>query len=202
MRPLNTALLLPLAFTRAIQLPSFQSFTSAFPIGLDDYIPPSYSNNASVVEDHDLLRRQYSNTCPDDFKNCANLGAPGLCCASAAVCSPDAAGHVACCPSGVACSGTIGGVITEGTVNTYGSLISGSTRANGGGATTTSSFVFAGSTTQTTTGLVVANPSSTTNKNGGFVVDGSSTVALPAAAVRGVEVVRIALIEQRCEREY
>ena len=35
-----------------------------------------------------------------------------------------------------------------------------------------------------------------------FVVDGSSTVALPAAAVRGVEVVRIALIEQRCEREY
>ena len=199
-------LLLPTA-TYAIQIPNFQSFVAAFSISLDDYLPPTFSNNASEAEEHELLKRQYSNTCPEDFNDCANLGVPGLCCASAAICSPDAAGNVACCPTGAVCRGTVTGVITAGTVNGVGSVMhDGPTVV--GGVVTTSSFVYAGSTTTTPSALVPANvpsttisqspggyyPSTTTN-GGPFVAVGSSTVASPALAARGVEIVRILLLK-------
>lgn len=179
--------------TTALQLPDFQSFVSAISITLEDYLPPALLSNETATERHDILKRQFSNTCPNNFGSCANLGAPGLCCANDAICSADAAGHVACCPSGAACSGTIGGVITQGTVNSIGSLITGTT----GTGTATSSFVFA--TTSTSGGLVIAsvptvtsqgagqyNPSTSGN---GFVIAGSSTVATPGAAVRGAQIV-------------
>lgn len=182
----------------ALQLPDFQSFVSALSISIEDYLPPSFlSNDTAVATQHELLKRQFSNTCPENFNNCANLGAPGLCCATGAVCSADAAGNVACCPIGAACSGTIGGVITEGTVNSVGSLLNGGVPGTAGGATSTSGFVFA--TTTADGGLVVAstptatsvtpgqfNPSTTAN---GFVIDGTSTVATPGAAVRGAQIV-------------
>lgn len=182
----------------ALQLPDFQSFVSALSISLEDYLPPSFLSNDTVIgKQHELLKRQFSNTCPQDFNNCANLGAPGLCCATGAVCSADSAGHVACCPLGAECSGTIGGVVTEGTVNSVGSLISGGVTATAAGQTSTSAFVFA--TTTTSGGLVVAsvptatsvtpgqfNPSTSGN---GFVIDGTSTVATPGAAVRGAQIV-------------
>ena len=196
MRLLTALCLLPLAFTSALQLPNFQDFISAFSISLDDYLPPAYLANDT---EHELLKRQYSNSCPQNFYNCANLGAPGLCCATAAVCSADAAGNVACCPVGAECSGTINGVITAGTVNSDGSLMH-------SGTATTSSFVRAGS--QTTNGLVPANsqttassqnagayhPSTTTKgvlttNGGGFIVDGTSTVAQPNAAVKVGDIV-------------
>lgn len=195
MRLFATLCLLPPALTSALRLPNFQDFVSGFSITLEDYLPPAFSTNTS---EHELLKRQYSNSCPQNFHNCANLGAPGLCCATAAVCSADSAGNVACCPIGAECSGTINGVITAGTVNSDGSLMH-------SGTATTSSFVHAGSTT--TNGLVPAqttassqnagayHPSTTqggqTTNGGGFIVDGTSTVASPAGAARGVEIVRI-----------
>ena len=190
--------LLPATLVSALQLPNLQdiqSFVSAFSISLEDYIPPSFLSNStdSSTTAHDLLRRQFSNTCPTDFHPCNNLGAPGLCCASAAVCSADANGNVACCPTGAVCTGAITGVITGGTVNSDGSLIGGGRTGTG-----TSSFVFAGSTT--TQGLVPASVPSTvssqqlgsgtaTRTGGGFIIDGTSTVASPGAGVRGADVV-------------
>ena len=184
--------------TTAFQLPDIQSFVSALSITLEDYLSPALLSNETATEEvrkHDLRKRQFSNTCPQNFANCANLGAPGLCCADDAICSADSAGHVACCPSGAACSGTIGGVITQGTVNSIGSLISGTA------ATGTSSFVNAATTTGG--GLVIAttptatsqtagqyNPSTSGN---GFVIDGTSTVATPGAAVRGAQIVSLKL---------
>ncbi|KAF3480244.1 uncharacterized protein GIQ15_05591 [Arthroderma uncinatum] len=53
-----------------------------------------------------LVRRQ--NVCPAGFNSCAILGSPEACCQPKAVCSRDAASHIACCPSGAACTGTLG----------------------------------------------------------------------------------------------
>ena len=192
---LPTALLL--SFSTALHLPNFQPFLNALslPITLADYIPPNPNARETLTfrPAHDLLKRQFSNTCPTNFKDCANLGAPNLCCASAAVCSPDFAGNVACCPSGAACSGTIAGVITAGTVNSVGSFIpTGTTTAGGAGATTTNVF---GVSTTTSAVLVPASTATTVGDGGttgsgtGFIIAGSSTVATPALAVRGAQVV-------------
>jgi hypothetical protein len=194
-----------LARTSALQLPNFQPFLSAFPLSVSDYIAPQQNNETAESDSrHDLLRRQFSNTCPTGFSNCANMGAPQLCCITDAVCSADYAGNVACCPTGAACSGTIGGVITAGTVDSSGYLV------GAGGATTTgptgaasTSFQFAQSTTTTTSsqlsvaGLVPATTQSTvgngdaTTSGGGFVLNGGSTVATPGFAVRGAQAVSI-----------
>lgn len=85
-----------------------------------DILPQSYTN---ATAQHELLKRQYSNTCPTGYNNCANMGAAGLCCNPSAVCSADYAGNVACCPTGAACTGTISGVITAGTVDNSGALV-------------------------------------------------------------------------------
>ncbi|KAI7218695.1 hypothetical protein KC333_g3466 [Hortaea werneckii] len=191
--------------THALRLPTIdlQPFLSALPISLQDYIPSNLSNQ---TVQHELLRRQ-SDNCPNDFRNCANLGAPGVCCASNAVCSADFAGNVACCPSGAACSGRISSVVTEGTVNSNGAVVGGA----GAAAATTgtdNSAGLAASTAPTTTdfqtptstnagGLVAATTddsntavtddgSQGTNSN--FVNNDGTTVATPAAGVRRADI--------------
>lgn len=173
LRLLPSSLLLAIA-TSAFDLPNFVDFIPALPITLADYIPPTVSNETH----HENLKRQVTATdgCPNHFQNCANMGAPGLCCATKAVCSPDAAGHVACCPSGEACSGTVAGVITGGTVNSDGSAVTGTTGSTvagggavGGAATTTDSFV---------------GPAQTGNSNSVYIQGTSLGVA-----GRGVQVV-------------
>lgn len=194
MRQLILYWLSVLSLATAFEIPQIQSFLSAISNNFDDFLPALSISNETAQEQAqqlDLRKRQYSNTCPKHFSNCDNLGAPSLCCANGAVCSADAAGHVACCPIGAACTGTIGGVITAGTVNSIGSLMSQTATI-----TTTGSFV----PVTTSNGLVVAtsptaavtqtagqyNPSTSGR---GFVVDGTSTVATPGAAVRGAQIV-------------
>ena len=194
-----SALLILTASASALQLPSFQPFFAALPINLSDYISPThqqqsipppqpYSPNPNNVP-AELKKRQTTTTlastaCPTSFLSCANLGAPALCCAKNAVCSADFAGHVACCPSGAACSGTIGGVITGGTLS-GGSLV--------GAAAATSSGTSAG-------GLVAASTASTATtttsdgSGGGFVIASGSTVATPGGGIRGAQVVSLLLI--------
>ncbi len=59
---LTISLLLPTTLIAALQLPNFSSFLSALPISIDDYILPNTTTTAPPA--HDLLKRQYSNTCP------------------------------------------------------------------------------------------------------------------------------------------
>ncbi|KAK4634395.1 hypothetical protein CLAFUW4_00678 [Fulvia fulva] len=183
---LPTGLLISVA--AALQLPDLQPFLSALPNLLQDWIPQALQNDTA----HELLKRQYSNTCPTGFASCANLGAPQLCCMSSAVCSADYAGHVACCPSGAACTGTITGIVSSGTMNGDGVIVGGGAAAtgtsNGGGlvggpSATTTSFQFASSTQSNNGGLVEA-----TTTGNGFIVAGSSTVATPGAGVRTADI--------------
>ncbi|KAI6827176.1 hypothetical protein KC340_g8627 [Hortaea werneckii] len=189
--------------THALRLPTIdlQPFLSALPISLHDYIPSNLSNQ---TVQHELLRRQ-SDNCPNDFRNCANLGAPGVCCASNAVCSADFAGNVACCPSGAACSGRISSVVTEGTVNSNGAVVGGAGAAaattgtdNSDGlasATTTTDFQtptstnaggLVAATTDDSNTAVTDDGSQGTNTN--FVANGGTIVATPAAGVRRADI--------------
>ena len=54
----------------------------------------------------ELLRRQ--NACQAGYSPCTNLGAPNACCNVNAICTVDPNNHVACCPTGASCTGTIG----------------------------------------------------------------------------------------------
>jgi hypothetical protein len=171
----------------ALQLPNLQPFLSAIPITFSDYFPPTVDHaNVQRVEQsppsqksqqqlHELFRRQDSDTCPSGYNNCSNIGAPGLCCSPSARCSADAAGHVACCPRGAACTGTIGSIAT-----TTGSG-SGTSSVTSSG-TASSGLLVPASTTQsaTATGLTTT---------GGFVLDGTETVATPGAGMRGAQAV-------------
>ncbi len=74
------------------------------------YSPFSSPYIGQAIEDvegsaGDILRRQSG--CASGLISCANLGGVGVCCKSNAMCALDQAGHVACCPVGSACTGTI-----------------------------------------------------------------------------------------------
>lgn len=191
------ASLLTFTTTSALQLPNFEPFLAA----LQPYIPEHLQSNDTAEHDFLKEKRQYSNTCPEDFNSCANLGAPSLCCMTDSICSADQAGHVACCPSGAACTGTIGGVITGGTIGSNGAVVGGAgaataTSNNGmlaGSAATTTSFQYP-SSTSSNNGLVAATTQATLAtgdgaSGNGFIVAGSSTVATPGAGIRRAEVV-------------
>jgi hypothetical protein len=88
-----------------------------------------------------LQIRQNSNNCPADYIPCTNLGVSTICCSNNAICTPDFAQHIACCPSGAQCTGTIGAI---GTANTGGVIVNTITV---GGSTTTFNGFAAPSTT-------------------------------------------------------
>jgi len=174
----------------ALQLPNLQPFLSAIPIAISDYFPPAVDQAAAAqsVEQsppsqksqhqlHELFRRQDSDTCPSGYNNCENIGAPGLCCSPSARCSADAAGHVACCPRGAACTGTIGAIMTGSSTSSG----SGVASATSSGAVSSGLLVPA-STTQSAT-------ASGLSTQGGFVLDGTETVATPGAGMRGAQAV-------------
>lgn len=199
-----------ISIATAFQLPNLEPFLAALPISLSDYIPDSLTNQTAH---HDLLKRQYSNTCPTNFNSCTNLGAPGLCCAAAAVCSADAAGNVACCPSGAACSGTIGGYITAGTVNSDGALVgvatTGSDTSGLVGASASSTTSFQAASTTSSGGLILASTQATTATTdestatgSAFVLDGGSTVATPGAGMRAAQIVSGWTISTHCYEIY
>lgn len=208
------------AFSTGLQIPQLQPFLTALPPSLLEYLPLSITNETV----HELLRRQntgvgLSNTCPTGFNSCDNIGGTGLCCAPEAACAPDQAGHVACCPSGAVCTGAITGVITAGTVDPNGALVGAGGVGGAGAATTTGPNSLLGASQATTTtafqtaattnnGLVVASQATTasvqttgavqTTDSGGFIIDGSSTVATPGAAVRGAQIVSM-ISSQVCD---
>lgn len=164
----------------AAQASLFSPFLSAIDV---------FSQIATNETSQNLRKR--SSSCPTGYDACSGLGAPGLCCASNAICSADAAGHVACCPTGAACTGTISSIITGGTIAAGGTVEATST--SNGLATTTA-------TTTTTTsgaGLVLASAASSTTGEAttgsttqGFIIAASTTVAtLGSGGVRSVHTV-------------
>ncbi|KAH0349949.1 hypothetical protein KCU81_g2593, partial [Aureobasidium melanogenum] len=148
---------------------------------------------------HELPKRALNPTsCPTGYKNCANLGAPGLCCANSAICAPDQAGHVACCPSGAVCTGAISSIITAGVIASGGSVASTTAAASqpltasasssqttsGGGLILASGLSTTGTSSATTT---VASNSAAATSGGGFIIVGTSTAAtLGSNAVRSL----------------
>jgi len=158
-----TSVALEIPFVRALSLP----------ISIDDYIPPTYQSNRPVDYhlERDLRRRDSSDSCPANFHSCANIDAPGVCCADAAVCRNDGNGQVACCPSGAVCTGIVRGTITAGTVNTVGSIIGGTTRGSSPARTTAITSNSAGviiSSNSRSAGTQVASSS-------GFVLNGGNS---------------------------
>lgn len=186
------------ATVSALQLPDLQPFLSAIPISISDYLPPTAESippqeaqhipqqkpQEAPQPHHNLFRRQNEDTCPSSYNNCANIGAPGLCCSPSARCSADAAGHVACCPRGAACTGTIGAIKTGSSTGTATGTASG---------TSNSGLFVTASTTQT--GAATGGSTNTAGGGGGFVLDGTQTVATPGAGMRGVQ----AVSDDNCE---
>ncbi|KAL1586915.1 hypothetical protein WHR41_04216 [Cladosporium halotolerans] len=173
----------------ALQLPNLQPFFAALPISIADYIPPTPGHEISPEQNQaylpepqqnpeNIFRRQDSDTCPSGYNSCGNIGAPDLCCSPSARCSADMAGHVACCPQGAACTGTIGGAATAG-----------STGSDGGFAAATSSGASSGLLVSASTTGTAATGSGDDNlqTSGGFVLDGGQTVATPGAGARGAQ---------------
>ncbi|KAG9997889.1 hypothetical protein KCU78_g16721, partial [Aureobasidium melanogenum] len=151
---------------------------------------------------HDLPKRALDPTsCPIGYKNCANLGAPGLCCANSAICAPDQAGHVACCPSGAVCTGAISSIITAGVIASGGSVASttaaasqpltasassSQTTSTSGGGLILASGLSTTSTSPVTTTTIASNSAAATS-GGGFIIVGTSTAAtLGSSAVRSL----------------
>jgi hypothetical protein len=183
------------AAVSALQLSDLQPFLSAIPISVSDYLPPTavtdrippqeqqdntpaQKSDQQLQPHHNLFRRQNDDTCPSSYNNCANIGAPGLCCAPSARCSADAAGHVACCPRGAACTGTIGAIKTGTSTGTVtGSATSTASETGDSGLLVTAS---------TSQGALSTG-------DGGFVLDGTQTVATPGAGFRGAQPVSVHL---------
>ena len=83
----------------------------------------------------ELFRRQ--NACQAGYNPCTNLGAANACCNVNAICTVDPNNHVACCPTGASCTGTLGAV---------GSTSSGVLVGGAGATTTTGNSLFPATT--------------------------------------------------------
>jgi hypothetical protein len=159
---LNAILLLLAAASTATSF-QFSPFEPAIlEYGLD--------NNATLQPELELRKR--ASNCPKDYVSCGYANAPGFCCKNNAVCAVDVVGHAVCCPSGAACTGTVGGTGF----------------ATGGG-------VVVATGTDTATPTTTAGLASTTNANGGIVVvnGGGSGITTNAGSAATVSVLPNAL---------
>ncbi|KAL3480607.1 hypothetical protein BJX99DRAFT_219872 [Aspergillus californicus] len=59
-----------------------------------------------------LLKRD--GNCPTGYSACDNLDNSDICCRTDSICTSDEANHIACCPSGVSCTGSLTGSSTGG----------------------------------------------------------------------------------------
>ena len=115
-----------------------------------------------------LQRRQ--NGCPSNYSPCS--AALGVCCGAGTECQLDQAGHVACCPQGSSCTGTI----SVGTA----SVSSGSSGGFvlGGGSTSTSTASSPSLSSAATNGFIV--PAATTTTTSSVVVSQQGFTAAPS----------------------
>ncbi|RDW94117.1 uncharacterized protein DSM5745_01439 [Aspergillus mulundensis] len=87
--------------------------TSPSHIPFDHPITASPETNRRAYDILQLLNKRDGN-CPGGYSPCDNLDNSGICCRTDAICTSDDANHIACCPSGASCTGTLGGGSTSG----------------------------------------------------------------------------------------
>jgi len=86
------------------------------------FYPPLVEEPSLKWRDLLPLHEKRQGNCPSNYNACSNLNAPFACCIANTNCQLDAVGHVACCPRGSACTGTIN-VGTQVASTTSGSAI-------------------------------------------------------------------------------
>ncbi|KAF2264536.1 hypothetical protein CC78DRAFT_568236 [Lojkania enalia] len=145
----NVIITLLFLFAPALATPGFHFADFAAPLPDSTLL----SNETIAEEGLELVKRQ-SSGCASGYSPCSSLGNPGLCCRSDSVCSADAVGHVACCPQGAVCTGTIVPVGDGATLTGI------PTSSNNPFATTTSN---PGIVTATTTTNFVQQPGTASN---------------------------------------
>ena len=149
MLSLPTALLFTLAlFSRAIQAWPAEGLANFLPaiIPNNSYVEGSGDNavdgtvenlaqyTTSISELHviELKVRQTAvatsttgaATCPANYNGCTNYNEPGVCCTNTAFCTVDSNAHLACCPSGKVCTGTVAvSTISGAVVTSYSGLV-------------------------------------------------------------------------------
>ncbi|KAF3910339.1 hypothetical protein ABW21_db0208839 [Orbilia brochopaga] len=92
------------SLSRAARIAAILALTAL--VGADDtpFFPALEADPAR------LFRRQSTannGNCPANTNSCASISYPGFCCINTAHCALDNAGHIACCPNGIVCSGTV-----------------------------------------------------------------------------------------------
>jgi hypothetical protein len=105
----------------------------------------SSSLESPRFQQNELLKRD--GNCPVSFNSCSTLAAKygGACCTVGSHCSIDSGSHIACCPTGALCTGSI--TVATATTSGGGGVIVG-----GAGATTTPTPTTTTGTTPTITG--------------------------------------------------
>jgi hypothetical protein len=118
------------------------------------FLEDTFDLDNTTLPELELVKRATSG-CPSNYNSCSYLNANGVCCKNNAVCSMDNVGHVACCPQGAVCTGTLGGTVAGGaaTFATASATVTGfvqTTTAGGAVATigtgTSSGLIFVGAT--------------------------------------------------------
>ncbi|EWC44353.1 hypothetical protein DRE_01179 [Drechslerella stenobrocha 248] len=90
---------------RIASILSLTALVSAEDLSPRDLFPFFPAHQVSYPQPR-LLRRNDGN-CPKDTHSCASISYPGFCCINAARCALDNSGHIACCPNGIICSGSV-----------------------------------------------------------------------------------------------
>ncbi|KAI9367937.1 hypothetical protein BJX61DRAFT_526215 [Aspergillus egyptiacus] len=83
--------------------------TSAFAIEAVPFSHPITASPETSREAYEVLQRlnKRDGNCPGGYSACDNLGNAGICCRRDSICTSDEANHIACCPSGASCTGTL-----------------------------------------------------------------------------------------------
>ncbi|KAL4860410.1 hypothetical protein BDV12DRAFT_209512 [Aspergillus spectabilis] len=90
----------------------FSGALSLEPLPFDSPVTASPETNKRAYDILQLLKRD--GNCPGGYSPCDNLDNAGVCCRTDSICTSDEANHIACCPSGASCTGTLTGSSSGG----------------------------------------------------------------------------------------
>ena len=71
------------------------------------FSPPQPTGNHARALDVLRILKRSDNNCPAGHNPCTNMDSPDVCCKQGSRCSRDANDHIACCPTGASCTGSL-----------------------------------------------------------------------------------------------